>query len=164
MSDVYIPPNEERGGGMKWFFGCGCGCVIILILLIALFAAAVFYIKGLVGDWKEEFKELGFERTVQSQMLTISKDVTEPTLFMGQVVTITGNITTNVAIIAQTGEISSTIDGTVYFRGQVLRITESAVLKKDLDVYCQIVNVIGTVEGDITGTYQVLSPPPSNAE
>jgi hypothetical protein len=164
MSDVYIPPNEQRGTSMKWFFGCSCGCITILFLLIALFVAAVFYIKGLVTDWQTEFREMGFERIVRSQELNITETVSEPTLFFGQNVIISGTITTNVAIIAMTSEISSTIDGNVYFRGQVLKIKETAVLKKDLDVYCQIVDVKGTVEGDITGTYQVLHPPPSKTE
>ena len=164
MSDVYIPPNEQRGSGMKWFFGCGCGCLTLIIVLIAIIVAAGFYIKSMVDDWKTEFKDLGFNKVVQSQMLTVSEDITEPTLFIGQMVKITGTVTTNIAIIAQISEISGTIDGTVYFRGQNLTIKESGVLKKDLDVFCQMIDVKGTVEEDITGQYQILSPPQIKTE
>ena len=71
MSDVYIPPNEQRGTGMKWFFGCGCGCVTLIIVLIAILVVVGFYIKGMVDDWKTEFKDLGFNKVVQAQMLNV---------------------------------------------------------------------------------------------
>ena len=60
----------------------------------------------------------------------------------------------------QSAEIDGKIVGNVHFVGQMLTIHKGAELMRDLEVTAQLVNQFGTVDGKITGVYQVLNTVP----
>jgi cytoskeletal protein CcmA (bactofilin family) len=75
---------------------------------------------------------------------------------MGQVVKLMSECQTNVAIVAQVGEVHKRVAGDVYFRGQVLTVQPNAVIEGDLDVSAQAVQIYGEVKGEVKGVYQTL--------
>lgn len=161
--------NEEvkkkgMSTGAKWGIGCGIGC-LTLIIIIAIVAFIGFkFVKGKVESMTRELKQLGFENVVKGQVLEVRKEITEPTLYIGQVVKIFGNCKTDLAIIAQMAEIHGKVDGKVYFRGQVLVIQPKAELLKDLDVMAQMILKHGKVSGEITGQYQAIDDKTNKGE
>jgi hypothetical protein len=110
---------------------------------------------GMLDDMTQEFSQLGFEHVVKAQTIEVQEDIHEKTLYMGQVVKIFGNCSTDLAIMAQMGEIYGNVGGKVYFRGQVLVIQPGAVITNGVDVMAQAVKNYGKVEGGITGKYQI---------
>ena len=148
--------KEGRSTAAKLGIGCGIGCLtLIVIIAIAAFFGWRFA-KGKLDDMTEELKQLGFEKVVTQHSIEVADEITEPTIYRGQVVKILGNCTTDLAIIAQMGEIHGKVDGKVYFRGQILTVQPEAELLKGLDVMAQVVQKYGKVEGEITGQYQTL--------
>ena len=155
--------EPKRSGARKWLIGCGIGCLVLIIILIV---AGYFGFKAgmkMVNQMTKEFEDQGFKK-VMGQQINVSGQVTEKTLYVGQVVKMTGTCTTDMAIFAQMAEIDGKIDGTLYFRGQVLTIGPKAEIMKDLDLWAQMATVNGTVHGKILGTYQTstgkgLKPP-----
>ncbi len=91
-----------------------------------------------------------------NQTIQVTEDVVEPTVYVGQLVKIVADCDSDIAIIAQVGQVHGRVVGTVYFRGQTLVIEPEAEVQGDLDVKAQIVQVYGKVAGEITGNYQQL--------
>jgi len=75
-------------------------------------------------------------------------------LYQAQVVKVWGRCTTNLCILAQVAEIYGPIEGRLYFRGQVLTIHPTAVLKNGMDVEAQKLVRKGQVKGPVTGQFQ----------
>ena len=148
-------PPRKASGAKKWIIGCGSGCLVLVLVLIGLIVFGAHFFSAKVEKMSSEFEDLGYEK-VSGQMLEITESPTEPTLYLGQSVKLLDDVDTDVAIVAQAAEIHATVNGTVHFRGQMLTIQPKAVLKKDLDLKAQIVQIYGTVEGEITGQYQVI--------
>lgn len=154
-------PSEVEAGrrktstGTKVLITCGIGCAVLVVIVVIAGLVGFGFVKKHLEKWTAEFEDRGFKK-VTAQELTITNDVTEPTLFVGQMVKITGNADTDVAIIAQMAEIHGTISGKLYFRGQMLVIKRAAELQQGLDVKAQIVTIEGKVSGEITGKYQQL--------
>jgi hypothetical protein len=150
-------PKKGMSTGAKWGLGCGIGCLtLILIAAIAGFAGYRF-IMGKVDAMTRELQQQGFAKVVKGQALVIKDEITEPTLYIGQAVKILGDCKTNLAIIAQVGEIHGRVDGKAYFRGQVLTIQPKAELCNGLDVMAQVIQKYGKIVGGIMGTYQTVS-------
>lgn len=148
--------NQEKKGlstGAKWGIGCGIGCLVIIILVSIAGYIGFKFVMGMLDDMTQEFNELGFENVVKAQTIEVQEDINEKTLYMGQVVKIFGNCSTDLAIMAQMGEIHGKVEGKVYFRGQVLIIQPGAVITNGVDVMAQAVKNYGKVEGGITGNY-----------
>jgi hypothetical protein len=161
-----IPPApQKRSNAWKWLAGCGCGCLIIIALVMG---ASFFGVKKVVDKIKEaaekvtaEFVDQGYKRvgtgTGIGQVIEVTEDVSEKTVYIAQVVKIMGTCHDDIAIVAQQAEIHGTVEGNVSFFGQVLVVQPSAVIKKNLDSkFAQVIQVYGSVEGQITGNYQQL--------
>lgn len=141
----------------KWLWGCGIGCLTIMIILAAVGWLGYSFIKGKYSEITAELEELGFHNIVKGQIIEVSEEITEPTLYLGQMVKILSDVDMDIAILSQTAEIHGIVNGTVYFRGQVLIIHPTAEIKKDVDVIAQVINNYGKVAGRITGVYQSLN-------
>jgi hypothetical protein len=153
------PVKQPKSTGSKCLIGCGIGCLVLIILSGLILGVGGYfgykYVIGKVNTWSKEFEDMGFEK-VKGQIIEIANDVNVPTLYMGQTVKIMGDCKKDIAIIAQTAEIHGKVDGTVYFRGQVLVIQPRAVIEGDLDVKAQSIEIYGQVKGQIKGSYQTL--------
>ena len=142
--------------GAKWGTGCGMGCLTVIIIIAVLAFIGFRVANAKLEEVTLEMKEFGFENVVKQQMIEVGDEITEPTLYMGQMVKIIGNCSTNLAIVAQMAEIHGKVDGKVYFRGQMLTIQPEAELLNGLDVKAQVVQKYGKIHGDITGEGYVL--------
>ncbi len=153
-----IVQNVEKKGmstGAKWGLGCGIGCLTVIIIISIGIFMTVRFVKGKIDETASELKQLGFENIVKGQVLEITDKITEPTLYIGQVVKIMTDCDTDLAVIAQVCEIHGKVDGKVYFRGQTLIIQPYSELKNGLDIMAQALQKYGKIEGEITGKYQM---------
>lgn len=157
MQEAQLEP-KPRGMPLsaKIGLGCGLGCLVVIIIGIIAMIGGGLWLKEKIDEMQSELESAGFTNTVQGQLLEVTEPETLPTLYKAQVVHIKTDIDSDVAILAQVAEIHSRISGKVYFRGQVLTIHPDAVIGNGLDVKAQMVQKAGTVEGEITGTYQVM--------
>jgi hypothetical protein len=137
--------------GAKWGTGCGIGCLTVIIIIAVVAFIGFRLAKGKLDEVTLEMKEFGFENVVQQQMIEVKDEITEPTLYVGQMVKIIGDCSTNLAIVAQMAEIHGNVAGKVYFRGQMLTIQPEAELLNGLDVKAQVVQKYGKIHGEITG-------------
>jgi hypothetical protein len=151
--------GEQKTGlstGAKIGIGCAvaAGAVIVLVC-----AGAYFGVKWSLGKVEavvEEYQSQGYAR-VSGQVIDVTQAVRSKTVYFAQVVNLKADSDADLAFVAQTVEIHSTVNGDVGFFGQVITIHPGAVIKGNLNVKAgQIVSVSGTVEGQITGTYQQL--------
>jgi hypothetical protein len=148
-------PRPQKSKKKQWVFGCGIGCLVVLVLFILVIAMGVKYGRKWINEMSEEFEKQGFVKVV-SQSIEVNDDVTERTVYVGQIVKIIGNCNDDIAIIAQMAQIHGRVAGTLYFRGQLLTIEPGAHLQGDLDVKCQVVTIYGKVDGQILGSYGEL--------
>jgi hypothetical protein len=150
--------TEKKGmsTGAKWGVGCGIGCLTIVIILAIAGFIGYKFAKGKLDEMQVELKQHGFETVIQGQNMELRDDITEPAIYMGQIVKIMGDCHTDLAIMAQLAEIHGTVSGDVYFRGQVLTIQPNAIITGNLDLKAQAVQKYGTVQGEITGIYQIM--------
>ncbi len=158
--------KKKMGTGAKVAIGCGSGCLVVVLLAAVAIAVSAFYVKKIVSKYETELKGHGFETVVQNQMLNITEPVIEPILFKGQSVRIMSDCSTNMAVLAQVCEIHGTIEGKLYFRGQMLTVHPGAEILGGVDAQAQLVQNNGKIEGGITGKYQVAGSAglPSAAE
>ena len=149
-------PKPKMSTGAKWGLGCGVGCLSLMVLLaVGGFVAYRIGMKYL-GRWEADFHDRGFTEIVKSHAIDITEPVETPTLFLAQIVKVMAPCPTNMAIIAQMAEVHSRIEGTLYFRGQLLVIQPGGELMNGLDVQAQAIQNYGAIEGDITGTFQSI--------
>ena len=149
--------------GAKWGLGIGIGCLgLILVLGIAGFVGMRF-LKGKLDGMTADLKTHGFDKTIKGQILEVRDPIAEPTIYMGQVVKVYADCSTNLAIVAQVGEIFGRVEGKLYFRGQVLTIQPKAEIMGGLDATAQVVKNLGRVSGEITGKHQIITDQPGKA-
>ncbi len=153
--------RPQKSKKKKWIIGCGIGCLVALVLFILVVALGVYGVKyGLkkLDEMSSEFEQQGFVKETNEfgQSIEVTGDVTERKLYVGQMVKIIGDCSDDIAIIAQMAHIHGKVDGTLYFRGQMLTIEPGAHLQGDLDLKCQVVTIYGKVDGQILGTYTDL--------
>ncbi len=142
----------------KWVIGCGIGCLVVLVLFILVVVLGVYGVRyGMkkIEEMSGEFEQQGFVK-VMAQSIEVTDEVTEPTVYLGQMVKIVGDCSDDIAIIAQMAQIHGEVAGTLYFRGQILTIEPGAHLQGDLDLKCQVATIYGKVDGQITGQYGKL--------
>jgi hypothetical protein len=133
---------------------------VIVIGLGVLGYVGYRFVKRQYTAVMERYEREGYKK-VEGQMIEISETITEPTIFIGQSVKIKKGSERGIAMLCQTAEIDGKIVGNVHFVGQMLTIRKDALLMRDLDVTAQLVNQFGTIEGKITGVYQVLNKDPN---
>ena len=160
-SDTNAKPGMSTGA--KWGLGIGIGCLgLILVLGIAGFVGMRF-LKGKLDGMTADLKTHGFDKTIKGQILEVRDPIAEPTIYMGQVVKVYADCSTNLAIVAQVGEIFGRVEGKLYFRGQVLTIQPKAEIMGGLDATAQVVKNLGRVSGEITGKHQIITDQPGKA-
>jgi hypothetical protein len=155
------PPKKKLSTGAKWAIGCGSGCLVMILLGVALTVAGVVIAKNIITKYETELKEFGFETVVSGQTIEVNQPVTSPQLFKGQMVGIMTNCETDVAVLAQMCEVYGTIQGKLYFRGQMLVIHPGARIMDGIDIKAQFMDNQGEVYGEITGEYQSMTIPES---
>ena len=151
-----LPPQKKKlSKGAKWAIGCGSGCLTVLILTAIAITAVSLYVKKQIAAYERELKNQGFTTVMEQQLLTITEKVHAPILYKGQLVRLLADSNCDVAILAQAAEIHGTIYGKVYFRGQALTIEPNAKVYGGIDAKASVIQNLGLIEGEITGTYQL---------
>lgn len=150
--------KKKMGTGAKVAIGCGSGCLVVVLLIAVAAIAGTVYVKKIITKYETELKSHGFETVVTGQMLDITDPIDEPILLKAQVVRIMSDCSTNMAVLAQACEVSGTIEGKLYFRGQVLTVHPGAEILGGMDAQAQLVQNNGKIEGGMTGKYQLIEP------
>jgi hypothetical protein len=159
------PLVQPKPSGHGCWKATGIGCLVVLIAIGGLGYAGYRFFKRQYTAVMERYEREGYKK-VEGQMIEITEPVTEPTIFVGQIIKINKGSERGIALLCQSGTISGKVVGNVHFVGQVLTIHKDALLMRDLDVTAQVVNQFGKVDGKITGVYQTLNtmPPPGMEE
>ena len=165
MSDTEVV-KKKMGTGAKVAIGCGSGCLGVVLLAVIGVVVGTLYVKKIISKYETELKSHGFETVVSAQMLNIIEPITEPTLFKAQSVRIISDCSTNLAVLAQVCEIDGTIEGSLYFRGQILTINPGGKVLGGINAQAQLVQNNGTVVGEVTGKFKLieLASPQNTAE
>jgi hypothetical protein len=135
-------------------------CSVVLIIGLALLAAVGGYFLFLAFDKMDEFavryEQQGYER-MTGQVMSINEPIESPRVYTAQVLKINADVDADLAVMAQVLEIHGTVHGDIDFVGQLLVVKPGGVVKGDIRVEAaQVIQVQGVVEGEITGSYQVL--------
>ena len=170
------PQNRSRSNGC---FAALVVCFLFLIFIsggIALvsyvaysaFSSAVTQISGWAGliEGVEELGDIdqvvakyeaeGYTAHYGPWILT-DQPVTEKTLFACQVLELSNDVKEDIAILSQAATIKGTVEGDIEFMGQALTIAKGAVVKGNIhSKLAQLITIDGTVEGKLTGGYQLL--------
>jgi hypothetical protein len=136
----------------------GCGGVCLLLLLAVCGGGAYFIRSAYVEakDFATSFEEQGYQR-VSGQVIDERDQVTSPKVYFAQVARVYSDVNADLAFAVQVAEIHGTVDGDIDFYGQVLVIKPGAVVKGNVRVkWAQVVQIEGTVEGEVSGNYQHL--------
>ena len=154
MNDAAVVQKKGMSTGAKVGIGCGIGCLALIILVAAGIYIGTRVVLKKINEVKAELVALGFEEQRTAQAVDVNEEITSPQLLLGQVVKVYADCSTNLAIMAQLAEIHGTINGSLYFCGQVLTISPKGRVTGDLDVMCQVLDNQGTVDGEIRGVWQ----------
>ena len=161
---AHQPPPQKSGCSPLAMVLVGCGTVFLLGV-VGLGVAGFFGYRWLsqqVEEFSAEFEAKGYE-PVMVQIVDETDPIDSPRVYVAQSVIIRGDVDADLAIMAQTAEIHGTVTGDLDFMGQVLFIKPSAEVTGDIRVKAaQVIQVEGTVDGEITGNYQVLNRPQGN--
>lgn len=157
--------TEKRSRAPFWM-GCGIGCLLLLGLVIGAAITGVRIGKKRYDEWKvarevdgSDFVARGFHR-VSGSMLQITERTSQPTVYVGEIVSIAADADADIAIVALSAEIRAKIAGNVHFRGQMLSVHPGGLIEKDLDVRASLINLLGEVKGQVRGTYTTLNRAP----
>ncbi len=158
MTDAQGPPpmpaNKGMSTGAKVGLGVGIGCLALVIIFGIGGFVGYKWVKGKYDEFVAEFEAKGFKK-VAGQALVITEPPTEPTYYLGQTVNIETDADVELGVLAQMAELSGTHTEKVYFRGQIIKIKKDGHLMGGLDVQCQVIQNFGTIEGEVTGAYQM---------
>ena len=159
--------SEQTKSKRAFWTGCGIGCLLLLALTVAAGFVGARLIKERYHQWTTEreiagadFVAKGFHR-VAGPVLQVSESIAEPTVYVGEIVSITADASADVAIVALSAEIRGKIAGNLFFRGQMLAIYPGAEVGKDLDARANFIHLLGDVKGEIRGEYKTLSRTPT---
>lgn len=166
----FEPTAKKKGlsTGAKIGIGCGAAALLTVLACAGLIYFGIRYVMDEADSFAREFEARGYSR-VTGQVITVTQPVNQATTYVGQIVTFRAPVDTHVAVAAQTADVFSTINGDLDFYGQVLTIHPGAVITGDVRIkFAQAVSVAGTVEGEITGSFQTIdrrdkariAPPP----
>jgi hypothetical protein len=155
-----VEPKRGMSGRKKVLLGCGCLTILGLLVCGGLAGYGVWY--GIrygirIGnEFAKPFEEQGYER-VTTQQLTETETVESPKVYMAQQLVIQEGSKADLAICCQMAELHGTFEGDIDFLGQLLHVKPDAVVKGDIRVKGgQVITIEGVVEGEISGSYQVL--------
>ena len=154
------PLAQPKSPGRGCLKAAGIGCLVILIGLGVLGYVGYRVVKRQYAAVMERYEREGYKK-VEGQLIEVTETVTEPTIFVGQIIKIKKGSERGMAFFCQTAEIHGPVVGNVHFIGQMITIKEDAELMRDLEVTAQVVNLFGKVDGKITGVYQMLNKDPN---
>lgn len=161
--------HQPRGmsSGTKVVIGCGAVAFLTIALICGGFVLVGFRfadnMKQIAEEFVEElqqhveefatrFEAQGYHR-VTGQVVDISSDITQPTVYTVQVFTLNADAEASIAVMAQVAEINGRIDGDLHFYGQMLTIGPDAVITGNVHVeMAQTFENNGTVEGEVIRT------------
>ena len=158
-----LPTNvpAKRGCSLLVVALLGCG-TIILLGMIAICGLGIWgYSWGMkqVDQFAAEYEAKGYERKT-GQMMDVTEPVDKPRVYTAQLVTIRSEVNADLALMCQVVEIYGTVNGNIDFFGQMLTIKPGAVVNGNINVKgAQVIAVEGTLNGEVTGSYQVLNWP-----
>ena len=180
----YSKPAPPRKTG-RGLFGC-CLTTLVVIALVAIGGYFVFrtakreianvmnQVSGLIGTIEGledlanaeeillDYEEKGYER-IEGQIIKETEPIDNKRLYIAQVLEIKSDVSTDIAIFAQSATIRGTINGDLDFAGQMLNIEKGAVVKGDVNCRLgQVLVINGKVEGKLRGGYQSLQGNPAN--
>jgi len=156
-----LKPVIERRGCSTGAIALGCGGLLLLSLIVVCGVAywGARWAGVQVEQFVAKYEAQGYERR-SGQVIEETARVESPRVYTAQVVNIREGADANLAIMSQAAEIHGTVAGDIDFYGQVLTIKPDAVVTGDIRVQgAQVINVEGSVEGEITGPYQILNWP-----
>lgn len=153
-------PSKSRSTGSKVLVGCGIGCLVLLVLGLIIGGVGGYFgyqkLKKVVDEWAGQYESRGYERVV-GQQLDINDTITEPKVYVAQMVRLFGDCETDIAIIAQMAEVHGRVKGNIDFKGQMLTLQPSAVIEGNVAAEAQMVQVNrAVVLGEITGQHQLV--------
>lgn len=162
MQDMNTAP-VQKSSKFGCLLGCGLGCAVVTLLaIIILFFVGRIVVKQ-YNTVMERFEREGY-RKIEQQVIVVNERITEPTIFVGQSVSIRKGSDRGIAMLCQTADIDGRIVGNVHFYGQTLVVKKDAELMQDLDLKAQFVEIYGVVRGNITGVYQFMNKKPVATE
>jgi hypothetical protein len=153
------PKKKKMSAGAKWGLGCGIGCLSVIVIGVVVITLVTMSFLEKADTAAEIMRtEHGLTNLVSRQDLSVREDIDTPTVYKGQMVKISGDCSTDIGIVAQVAEIHGTVEGKVYFCGQILIIQPGAEIKNGIEVvtFAQIIKNEGKVTGGIVGPYQQL--------
>ena len=149
-------PNQGWSAGKKLLLGCGCLTVLGMLVCGGIAGVGAWYGIQMAGDFTEPFEAQGYER-IDGQQVTETARVESPRLYVAQQLAIQQGSTADLAILCQMAELHGTFEGDIDFMGQMLQVKPDAVVRGDIRIKNgQMITVEGVVEGEITGSYQML--------
>lgn len=137
----------------------GCGVVVLLggVLACGGIIFGVRYGMAQLDKLTAEYEAKGYTK-VAGQVFEVSASPSTPTVYLGQVLTIKGDIHVDLAAVVQVMEVDAKIDGDLDFMGQLLHIKPNGVITGNVRVKgAQQIVVEGQVLGEITGSYTNLA-------
>jgi hypothetical protein len=155
------PEPRRRGWSGVAILLTGCGTLVLLGFIGICGLGFWGYRWGVqkIDEFAGEFEAKGYER-VTGQVIEETTPIESPRVYTAQVLTIHSEVDANLAIMCQVAEIHDTVNGDIEFLGQVLSIKKGAVVKGNINVRsAQVIEVRGTVEGEIVGDYGILDWP-----
>ncbi|MBX3375361.1 MAG: hypothetical protein KF817_16160 [Phycisphaeraceae bacterium] len=156
--------RPRKSPAVPIIIGCAGLALVAIIGMAVVVGFGIVTFKRIleqeIADFSLPFEAQGFERRT-GQVMHIRSDILVPTVLVGQVVEIHADTDADLAVLAQILKVHGTIDGTLTFRGQILEIASGAVITGDLDIRgAQSVLMNGRVDGEVRGTWQVMTPAP----
>jgi hypothetical protein len=152
---------KKRGCSPLAIVLMGCGTIMLFGLITVVGLGIWGYRWGMqqVNQFAAEYEAQGYER-VTGQVIDVTSPVDKPQVYTAQLVTIRTDVNADLALMCQVVEIHGNVTGNIDFYGQVLTVKPNAVVNGNINVKgAQMIDVQGTINGEVTGSYQVLNWP-----
>jgi len=144
--------------GMKWLVGCAVVAVVFVVICAAISAVGVWFGKKVYDKAIGQYEQQGYAKVMASgPEYAVNETVKGKTLYVGANVKIMAGSDADLAILGQFAEIHGKVNGNVNFMGDTITIAEDGEVTGDVDVTAKTVNVLGTVDGNVTGKMGNLS-------
>jgi hypothetical protein len=163
MNETPVTPAPAARSGGGCFKGCAIGCLVMVVLLTLLAIGGLWFARHQYNAFITRMEREGY-RKVEGQIIVVTNRITEPTIFIGQMVAIQKGSERGLAVVSQNAELDGEIVGNVHFVGQTLTVRPGAMLRRDLDVIAQTIRIEGEVRGKVTGMYQFLEQSAERAQ
>ena len=153
--------HEKRGCSPLAIVLAGCGTVLLLgvISIVVVVFLGYRWTVQKADEFATKYEEKGYHH-VSGQMIDETRPIDSSRVYTAQIVIIRGDVEADIAIMSQSAEIHGAVHGDIDFLGQLLIIKPDAVVTGDVRVEMgQVIQIQGTVEGEVTGNYQVLDWP-----